>query len=156
MKETDMPLHFSAALGRWPLAWLLLPLFTVLTACAIPAGPTALPARSLVGTEWRLENLAGGGVLDRAQATLVFPEPGRVAGSGSCNRFFGSVTLEQDRIGFGQMGATRMTCIGAVGDQENRYLAALQQAERFEVRGTTLLIHARGMDQLLRFIRTKP
>ena len=151
-----MPPHFSAALGRWPLAGLVPPLFTVLTACAIPAGPAAPPAPSLVGTEWRLEDLAGRGVLDRAEATLVFPEAGRVAGSGSCNRFFGSVTLEQDRIGFGQMGATRMACIGAIGDQENRYLAALQQAERFEVRGTTLLIHVRGMDQPLRFVRTKP
>lgn len=151
-----MPHRPFAVLCRCPSAWLALPLCTVLTACAIPAGPAAAPAPSLVGTEWRLEDLGGRGVLDRAQATLAFPEAGRVAGSGSCNRFFGSVTLEHDRIGFGQMGATRMACTGAVGDQENRYLAALQQAGRFEVRGTALLIHVQGMDRPLRFIRTKP
>ena len=92
----------------------------------------------------------------RAQATLAFPEPGRVAGNGSCNRFFGSYTLINDRIAFGQMGSTRMACMGAVAEQESRYMAALQKAQRVQMQGSTLLLSVEGQDKPLRFSRTKP
>lgn len=138
---------------RW-IATLALPLFAGLSACATPPGPGGAP--SLVGTEWRLEDLGGAGVLDRVPATLSFPEAGRVAGNGSCNRFFGSYTLVQDRIAFGQMGMTRMACAGAVGEQENRYMAALQKAQRVQVQGSTLTLSVEGMEKPLRFTRTKP
>jgi heat shock protein HslJ len=44
----------------------------------------------LSGSEWLLEDLGGTGVLDKVPATLTFPEEGKTAGNGSCNRFFGS------------------------------------------------------------------
>ena len=135
------------------LAWLAAPALMALSACAMPGAPAAAP---LVGSEWRLEDLAGAGVIDRAQATLAFPEPGRVAGNGSCNRFFGSYTLINDRIAFGQMGSTRMACAGAVAEQEGRYMAALQKAQRVQVQGSTLLLSVEGQDKPLRFSRTKP
>lgn len=109
-----------------------------------------------MGSEWQLEDLGGRGVLDRVQATLAFPEAGRVAGNGSCNRFFGTYTLMQDRISLGPMGGTRMACDEAVSDQEARYMAALQKAQRLEVQGTTMLMHVQGQDKPLRFTRTKP
>jgi heat shock protein HslJ len=103
------------------LACIALPLLWSLTACAVPPAPAA-SAPPLWGTTWQLEDLGGRGVLDRAQATLAFPEAGRVAGQGSCNRFFGSVTVDGSRIGFGQIGSTRMACVAAVNEQESRYL----------------------------------
>ena len=134
------------------LACALLP--CLLVACAVPGAPGGPPP--LVGTEWRLDDLAGTGVVDRAQATLAFPEPGRVAGNGSCNRFFGSYTLINDRIAFGQMGSTRMACAGAVAEQEGRYMAALQKAQRVQVQGNTLLVMVEGQDKPLRFSRIRP
>ncbi len=123
------------------------------TACALP-GMSAAP---LVGSEWRLDAIGDARALERAPATLAFPEAGRVAGQGSCNRFFGSYTLMSDRIAFGQLGSTRMACLdAAVGEQEARYLDALQKAERVEVEGATMRLHVRGMAQPLRFTRTKP
>jgi putative lipoprotein len=110
----------------------------------------------LSGTTWLLEDLAGAAVLDRVEATLEYPEPGKVAGKGSCNRFFGSVEISSASISFGPLGSTRMACVEAVMSQEAKYLEALQGAERFRIDGTTLLIYARGLDQPLRFIRTKP
>ena len=139
-------------MSRRLLACIALP--CLLAACAVPASPGGPPP--LVGTEWRLEDLAGAGVIDRAQATLAFPEPGRVAGNGSCNRFFGSYTLINDRIAFGQMGSTRMACAGAVAEQESRYLAALQKAQRVQLQGSTLLVSVEGQDKPLRFSRTRP
>lgn len=136
------------------IATLALPLFAGLSACALPSGPGA--AAPLVGTEWRLVSLGGAAVLDGVPATLAFPEAGRVAGQGSCNRFFGSYTLVEDRIAFGQMGMTRMACAGGVGEQENRYMAALQKAQRVQVDGARLTLSVDGMAQPLRYVRTQP
>ena len=135
------------------LSWFAAPVLLAHTACALPGAPGAAP---LVGSEWRLEDLGGRGVLDRVQATLAFPEAGRVAGNSSCNRFFGSYTLMQDRIALGQLAGTRMACAPAVDEQETRYLDALQKAQRLEVRGTTMLMHVQGLEKPLRFTRTKP
>lgn len=139
------------------MATLSLPLLFGLVACAVPTAPGAPGAPpALVGTEWRLEDLGGSGVIDRVPATLAFPEPGRVAGFGSCNRFFGSYTLVQDRIAFGQMGMTRMACAGAVGEQETRFMAALQKAQRVRIEGGSLQLSVEGLDRPLRFSRLKP
>ncbi len=123
-----------------------------------PEGSDASPgagggAAGLDGTAWRLEDLGGAGVLDRTQATLEFPGRGRVAGNASCNRFFGSVEIAGDSITFGTLGATLMACPEAVMNQEARYLKALEGAERFTQEGTTLLVHAKGMNRPLRFFR---
>lgn len=136
------------------LATLALPLIAALSACALPPAPGS--NAPLVGTEWRLVSLGGAAVLDAAPATLALPEAGRVAGQGSCNRFFGSYTLVDDRIAFGQMGMTRMACAGAVGEQENRYMAALQKAQRVQVDGARMTLSVEGMAQPLRYVRTKP
>jgi putative lipoprotein len=110
----------------------------------------------LQGTAWRLEDLGGEGALDTAEATLEFPEAGRVAGSGSCNRFFGSVEIQGESIRFGQMGSTRMSCEEAVNNQESKYLRALGSAERFVLEAQSLLIYCTGMERPLRFTRKEP
>ncbi len=110
---------------------------------------------SLWGTAWRLENLAGAGVVDRIQATLEFPQEGRANGNGSCNRFNGVVTIEGETIKFGGIAATRKACPEAVMNQEEAYFAALRDAERFESDGKTLSIFATGRDQPLRFIASQ-
>ena len=110
----------------------------------------------LVGTRWRLEDLAGAGVVDGAEATLEFPEAGKVGGNGSCNRFSGTVVISGDSLSFGPLGSTRMSCAEAVGTQETTYLKALQDAERFTLEGSLLLISSKGMDKPLRFARKEP
>ena len=131
----------------------------------------------LIGSEWLLDDMPGGRVLDNVQATLEFPEPGRVAGSGSCNRFNGPCTLgdiavtsgEDASRGVGGVGrggratfsvgalaTTRKACVPAVGEQEQRYLAALQAAERIEIEGRTLRVYTKGAEQPLRYTRLTP
>ncbi|MEP7177239.1 MAG: YbaY family lipoprotein [Gemmatimonadales bacterium] len=123
----------------------------------VSAGRSRAGAQTgLSGTAWRLEDLAGAGVLDRVEATLEFPEAGKVTGAGSCNRFFGTVEISGASISFGPLGATRMACVEAVMNQETKYFEALQGAERFRIDGSTLWIHSRGLDQPLRFISTAP
>ncbi len=107
----------------------------------------------LIRTEWLLEDLGSSGVLDSAQPTLAFSEPGKVTGMGSCNHFFASVEIKGDLISFGPIGATRMQCVDAVSDQEGRYLAALAAADRVSVQGPYLFIHSKSLEKPLRFTR---
>jgi heat shock protein HslJ len=108
---------------------------------------------ALTETAWRLEDLAGAGIVAEVQATLEFTDDGRIGGKGSCNSFGGPVRIGGDTIRVGPLAATQMACAeSAAMDQEARYLAALQQAERFEIQPPYLYIYSAGQPQPLRFI----
>ncbi len=115
-------------------------------------GETKKGAIDLVGSEWLLENLEGGSP-EHGRATLAFPETGKVAGNGSCNRFFGPAEIKGDAIRLGPLASTRMACAEQAMDQEAKYLEALQAAERFEWKDPYLLIHCKGHEAPLRFTR---
>jgi len=116
---------------------------------ATPAAPF-----DLVGTEWTLADLAGTPVIANSKASIAFPEAGRVAGNGSCNRFTGSVTIVGDKITFGPLASTRMACMeGSVSTQEDAYFAALAAVNRYEAHDSELLIYAAGYAKPLRFTR---
>lgn len=91
-------------------------------------------------------------MLEKPEATLEFPEAGKVAGRASCNRFFGTVEVSGGSIRFGPLAATKMSCGDDADAQERRYLQALQSAERFDFDGTALRLHSRGVEQPLRFV----
>ncbi len=110
----------------------------------------------LAGTAWRLESLGGTRVLDQVEATLEFPDTGKIAGKASCNHFFGSAKISGASISFASLGSTLMACVEAVMEQESKYLKALEQAERFRIEGTALLIYVRGLEQPLRFTAMEP
>jgi heat shock protein HslJ len=128
------------------------PLVELLRVRKAPAGAPS-GAAYLVGTTWRLEDFPGTAVVDSAAPTLEFPSEGQVAGSASCNRFTGPVTIAGDSVTFGPMAATRMACPDAVMSQESAYLDALGKAERFRAEGPFLYIYSAGREKPLRFIR---
>ncbi len=119
------------------------------------ASPEIAPSE-LWGTSWVLEDLAGTPSLEGVQPTLDFPEPGKVSGMGSCNRFFGAVEVSSETIVFKAMGSTRMACGAEIGKQEAAYLKALQDAQSFEMQGNTLLLHAKDLEKPLRFKAKTP
>ena len=125
-----------------------------LGACA-GASPGTVP-EPLWGSEWRLQSIGSQAAMPQPAATLSFPQAGRTAGHGSCNRFSGPVDIANDRLKFGPLISTKMACPGGASEQESRYLGALRAAQRYEVQGDTLLIHVQGMDQPLSFVRTTP
>jgi heat shock protein HslJ len=139
-----------------PLPVVLL-LAAALCSCTTHNNKAANPAPSnstvsLVGTEWVLRDLAGTPALASPQATLAFPEAGRAAGSGSCNRFTGSVEVSGSNLKFGPLASTRMACVdNGVSDQEDRYLKALGAATRFTLENGDLLIYCEGSAKPLRF-----
>ena len=100
-----------------------------------------------------LEDLAGNGVMDNVRATLSFPEADKVAGNGSCNRFFGSAEIAGSALKLGPLGSTRMACPEAVMSQEAKYLNALRAGERYEWKDPYLLVYCKGFEKPLRFTR---
>lgn len=126
-----------------------------LTACASASGPAADAApRALGGSEWMLRDVGGTPALAGGDASLAFLDGERANGSGSCNRFTATYTLGADgSLRFGPIATTRRACPGPIGEQEARYLRALESAERVALQGGELLIYSRGAPQPLRFAR---
>lgn len=118
-----------------------------------PPEPEAVRADDLVGA-WLLEDLGGRGVMDTVETTIVFDDDGGVSGSGGCNRYTGSYTLENGQLDLGPMAATKMMCSKAVMEQETGFLVALGEIERVAVDGPSLLITFAGSEMPLRFTRT--
>lgn len=114
-------------------------------------GDGATGVTRLTGTKWRLEDLAGAGVMDGVQATLEFPAEGEVTGNASCNRFHGTVTISDAAIAVRPLATTRKLCGEALMHQENQYLAALREARRFEIEGGFLHVFTADRAQPLRF-----
>jgi len=120
------------------------------TAPAAMSTPTSTSTTSAPTTI----DLGGAGIIDTSQTTLTFPEAGRVAGDGSCNRFMGPVTITGNSIKIGPLAGTRMACASeAVGNQEAKYLKALEGATRFEWKEPYLLIYSDGMEKPMRFTK---
>lgn len=90
-------------------------------------------AKALVGAEWSVADLAGGGVIDGARITMTFDASGFLFGSGSCNRYRASYTVDGQSIKIGPAASTMMACAPALMDQERKFFDLLAAATRFDV-----------------------
>ncbi len=111
-------------------------------------GPAAAPDRALGETYWKLTRLgetAVRGAANQREASLVVHSgKGQVAGSGGCNRFSGSCTVEGSTLTFGNLALTRMACAEGM-DQETAFLAALGKVLAWRISGDRLdLLDAGG------------
>lgn len=115
--------------------------------------PEAPASNALAGTVWRLQDLGGQAAMPDVEATLQFEDGGRVSGRASCNQFGGSATISSETITFEPLILTRMACEDAIMAQEDRYVRALEAAQRYTINGDELLIHSSVQEQPLRFTR---
>ncbi len=116
--------------------------------------PTSLPAyraladhlmagddtAGLTGEEWVIEDIAGAGVIDNTQPSLLFLADGSLAGSATCNRIIGSYRVEGERVTIEPVGTTMMACPEALMDQERKLLDLLPTVESFGIDDTGALI----------------
>jgi len=79
----------------------------------------------LAGTEWRVEDLAGRGVVDGVLVEVAFGTDGTVSGTTGVNRFRGPYTQVDDRLTFGPIITTRMAGPPAAMDQEQVLIGVL-------------------------------
>ncbi len=100
------------------------------------------PDRPLVGTAWELDTLIDGEVASTSPAGYAATlriEGDRFTLDGSCNDFDGPVTVEGDRLVFGQ---TRMTAVGCgdLEEIERRLMSFFQGEATFTIEADRLTI----------------
>ncbi len=105
--------------------------------CAVSAPGPAAP---LVGGEWVVEDINGGGVIDNSRASLTFGDDSRVSGRGSCNNYSAEYTLTGEGLSFSRAAATLRACAPALMDQERKFFDTLAKVSRFSINETGALI----------------
>ncbi|MCO5786747.1 secreted protein containing HslJ-like protein [Pseudomonas sp. G11-1] len=98
------------------------------------------PARLLQGGEWVVEDINGGGIIDRSRVTLNFWRNGQVNGRASCNNFMGEYQLTGESLTINQPATTRMACAPSLMEQEQRVLRNLQSLQGFDFDDTGALL----------------
>ena len=84
---------------------------------------------------YRVEWIGERPLIDRSHLTITLGEDGRAYGSAGCNHWFASYRRDGDALRFEQPGATRKLCAPALMEQEQRFLDALGQVQRWDVSG---------------------
>jgi len=109
-------------------------LFGAFLAAGCARGTSTPSAPSLDGTSWTLTRLHGEQLLAKTEITLAFEE-GQVAGKAGCNRYFGQVTVDGNKLSIGPVGSTEMYCAEPEGvmDQETAFLRTLESVAAFRL-----------------------
>ncbi|HEX9207032.1 MAG TPA: META domain-containing protein [Steroidobacteraceae bacterium] len=121
----------------------------LLAAAALASACGAMPgmtkSRSLDGTAWVLEDLAGRARVGGSRPTLQFTGD-RVSGSDGCNRYSGRYTVAQQAFKVvPPLATTQMACPGDIGEQARAYVEALTTAGSYQVvDGQLQLLAANG------------
>jgi heat shock protein HslJ len=136
---------YLAALGRvatWATSGDTLELRTASGTVALSF--TAMPAPDLTGAGWVADAINTGtgatsSTVGGATVTAVFGVDGAVSGSGGCNDYHGSYTIDGSSMTIGPVAATKKACAdAAVQQQEDRYFAALERVATWAVSGEQL------------------
>ena len=88
---------------------------------------------SLPGSTWTVTSINGKTTEAEGTPTIEFGSDGTVAGTTGCNRYSGKVAIDGDKITFGPMTSTLIGCEGAIADQEQAFLAAMDGATNWSV-----------------------
>lgn len=134
----------------WAVIVNMLVAILLLSACASGGN-------SLDGTNWQLTSYqdANGEMATKKPGTVVTAQfqAEQVSGIAGCNNYSASYQVDGKRLTFGPAAATRKMCAEPAGimDQENAYLAALNQVQTFKLSGKTLEMQAAGGETILVF-----
>jgi heat shock protein HslJ len=105
----------------------------------------------LIGTMWEAIRYNNGkeavvSLVIGTEVTAIFGEDGSLSGSAGCNNYMTSYQVEGDSISIGPAATTRKFCAEPEGtmEQENLYLAALEQAATYRIDGDRLELRDGG------------
>ena len=117
-------------------------------------------SQELAGTSWQATFVNNGreamvGLITGSEITADFGEDGTISGSAGCNRYNGPFETEAKQIKIGPLASTMMACIEpeGVSEQEAAYLAALENATVYELRGTNLTLRDADGAAQVEFVR---
>jgi heat shock protein HslJ len=105
-------------------------------------------------TYWKLTQLNGAAVVaaerQRGPHFVLHPESGRVTGSGGCNSITGNYKLDGNRLSFGPLEGTMMSCHEGM-EAERNFMATLQKGGRARIAGQRLELLDGGGQIVARF-----
>jgi heat shock protein HslJ len=103
--------------------------------------PAPTGGAALLGTEWKVTEIAGKGIVPNSTPSILFAD-GRVSGAGSCNRFMGGYTVGADglTLQMSQMASTMMACPDDLMQQERVFLDTLGAVTGYSVAGNVLTL----------------
>lgn len=97
----------------------------------------------LFGNQWTAYEIASR-LLDMGQESMpymIFAKDGMVNGFSGCNRFFGNCGLDGESLSFGNMGMTKMMCMGDANQVEMDFTSALQSVNNYKIIGGILILY---------------
>lgn len=113
--------------------------------------PAALKA--LQGT-WYIEYIGDRPVIDHSPARIQFAVDGLLNGNASCNRFFGNYTYVDKQLKIpASLGATKMMCLPALMEQEQRLFEQLPMAHWASVENGLLILRDNQGKQVIKASR---
>jgi heat shock protein HslJ len=124
---------------------------TAVPPTAVP--PTVVPptVNPLAGTHWNVVNFNNGKgavttKIEGTAITLQFDTAGRVSGNSGCNTYSASYRVSGNALSIEPPSGTLKVCGTPEGvmDQEQQFLAALQNSATFDIVGSTLTIRDAG------------
>ncbi|MFA7554179.1 MAG: META domain-containing protein [Spongiibacteraceae bacterium] len=95
---------------------------------------------ALTAGEWLIIDIAGDGVINKSQASLIFSKEGQLAANASCNRLIGSYNIDRNSLTIELMGTTMMLCPDPVQSQERKLLDMLALVNRYMIDKTGTLV----------------
>jgi len=104
----------------------------------------AAQSGGLTGVTWHATAINNGkqavvSVAAGSDPTAIFATDGTISGNASCNTYNGPVRIEGNLITIGPLVSTKMACASEdLNNQEAAFLAALQAAETYDIRGDRL------------------
>ncbi|MTH65707.1 META domain-containing protein [Paracoccus shanxieyensis] len=110
---------------------------TALAACE-PAAPSD-PAHNIPTGQYVLVGI-GSDTVPQRNVGLTINADGSISGQAPCNHYTATQTAEPPAFALSPVTNTRMACSGRAAELENRYFAALAQANGIKYEGGVLAI----------------
>jgi heat shock protein HslJ len=118
---------------------------------AVPMDTLSVP---LEQTSWQLELLGTKPAIQKRKVTLVFQANNRLGGEAGCNSYGATYSLNGDQLILSEIVSTLMACVEPeIMEQEQQFLASLEQASSYKLEGNHLIILDTNGDTLLSFVR---
>ena len=114
----------------------------MLAACAATSRGPQVPDAPVQNTLWKLQRLGGPtapapAVAARPAQFILHLDDNRSSGTGGCNRFTGTYTLDGKTLRFGPQAATRMACLDGM-EHEQQFFDTLQRSAAWRIKGDHL------------------
>ena len=118
-----------------------------------PAEETMKPDVTLTNTYWKLVELNGAAVEpgEGKELHMILKGEDQVGGYAGCNQFTGSMTVTGDGLSVGPIASTRRMCQNVMA-QEDAFLQALENAQRYSIAGEDLAIEDANGEVTMRFV----